>query len=182
MDSPTLLPDAEQLLDQLTETLRADAGPHMALVGIHTGGVWLAQRLHTALGLSLPLGSLDVSYYRDDHGSRASRSAEGQRREARASSIPFEVEGAHIVLVDDVLYTGRTLRAAMNELFDYGRPARIDLAVLIDRGGRELPIAARYCAHVMTPPLPDDRKLVLVRNGEDEAASLGLRLEEQTHA
>ena len=164
------IPDAEVLLDALVEVLRADAGPGMALVGIHTGGVWLAERLHAALGLSIPLGSIDVSFYRDDYTSR------GLHRGTRTSSIPFEVDGAHIVIVDDVLYTGRTVRAAMNELFDYGRPGRIDLAVLADRGGRELPIFARYCAHVLTRPLPATKELVLMRTGKDKDAQSPLRL------
>jgi hypothetical protein len=94
-----------------------------------------------------------VSFYRDDFNQR------GLHANARASHIPFEVEGAHVVIVDDVLYTGRTIRAAMNELFDFGRPARIDLAVLTDRGGRELPIAPTFCPHSMS--LPTSQMLAL---------------------
>ena len=170
------IPDAEVLLDALVEVLRADAGPGMALVGIHTGGVWLAERLHAALGLSMPLGSIDVSFYRDDYASR------GLHRGTHTSSIPFEVDGAHIVIVDDVLYTGRTVRAAMNELLDYGRPGRIDLAVLADRGGRELPIFARYCAHILTRPLPATKELVLTRTGKDAQSPLRLTLKEKRDA
>ena len=170
------IPDAEALLGALVEALHADAGPHMALVGIHTGGVWLAERLHAALGLSMPLGSIYVSYYRDDYGSR------GLRRGTRSSSIPFDVDGANIVIVDDVLYTGRTIRAAMNELFDYGRPGRIDLAVLVDRGGRELPIFARYCAHTLGAPLPPAQELVLTRAGDDVHSPLGLTLKDKPDA
>ncbi len=110
-----------------------------ALVGIYSGGVWLAQRLHELLGLSQELGRIDVSFYRDDF------SEKGLHPQPQKTVIPFDVEGRHIILVDDVLYTGRTTRAALNELFDYGRPARVDLAVLVDRGGRELPIAATFC-------------------------------------
>lgn len=106
------------------------------LVGIHRGGAWVAQRLHTALGLTAPLGTLDISFHRDDFA------RSGLQPEVRSSSIPFVVDDAQIVLVDDILYTGRTIRAALNELFDYGRPAGVLLAVLADRGGRELPIAA----------------------------------------
>lgn len=134
----TRLPDAEELLQQLTERMRAGVSRDTALIGIHTGGVWLAQRLHQSLGLSQPLGTIDVSFYRDDYGSR------GLHQKVRPSNIPFEVADADIVLVDDVLYTGRTIRAAMNELFDYGRPQTIRLAALVDRGGRQLPIAAQF--------------------------------------
>lgn len=132
------LPDAEELLARLAERMRVAVTPDTALVGIHTGGVWLAQRLHKALALSQPLGTIDVSFYRDDYASR------GLHPKVKPSSIPFEVADADIVLVDDVLYTGRTIRAAMNELFDYGRPKRIRLATLVDRGGRQLPIAAQF--------------------------------------
>ncbi|MBL8999381.1 MAG: bifunctional pyr operon transcriptional regulator/uracil phosphoribosyltransferase PyrR, partial [Gemmatimonadetes bacterium] len=126
------LPDAEELLIKLTEQMRPHVRPSTCLVGIYTGGVWLAERLAMALSLEQAVGSIDVSFYRDDYGRGAPL-----RRDLRRSNIPFEVEGANIVIVDDVLYTGRTLRAALNELFDYGRPARVDLAVLADRGGRE---------------------------------------------
>jgi pyrimidine operon attenuation protein/uracil phosphoribosyltransferase len=132
------LPDAESLLASLTDRMRPAVGPATGLVGIHTGGVWLAERLHAALGLKLPLGTLDVSFYRDDF------SRKGLRRNVKSSDIPFDVDGCDLVIVDDVLHTGRTIRAAMNELFDYGRPARIRLAALVDRGGRELPIAADF--------------------------------------
>ena len=132
------LPDAEQLLQALTEKMRPEVGPETGLIGIHTGGVWLAERLHQALGLATPCGSLDVSFYRDDYQKI------GLHRDVKTSDIPFEVEGRPLILIDDVLYTGRTIRAAMNELFDYGRPASIRLAALVDRGGRELPISAQY--------------------------------------
>jgi pyrimidine operon attenuation protein/uracil phosphoribosyltransferase len=153
---PMQLPDAEALCSALAEAMRpcVDSG-RTALVGIHTGGVWVAERLHAALGLKIPSGSMDVSFYRDDFNQR------GLHANARASHIPFDVEGAHVVIVDDVLYTGRTIRAAMNELFDFGRPARIDLAVLTDRGGRELPIAPTFCPHAMS--LPPAQMLALER-------------------
>ncbi len=131
------LPDAEQLLDILVERIRPLLSGNVALIGIHSGGVWLAQRLQEKLGGNIPLGTLDISMYRDDF------SRIGLHPQIKPSSIPFEVEGQQIVLVDDVLYTGRTVRAAMNELFDYGRPACITLAVLVDRGERELPIEAQ---------------------------------------
>ena len=140
--------------------MRPAITPATVLVGIHTGGVWVAKGLHAALGILNPPGSVDVSFYRDDHHLGNSLRAGG-----RSSSVPFEVEGAHIVIVDDVLYTGRTIRAAMNELFDYGRPARIDLAVLVDRGGRELPLAATWCAHQMSLPLTQTLELQQVADG-----------------
>lgn len=139
------LPDAEQLLAALTDQMRSAVGPDSGFVGIHTGGVWIAERLHRALALKVPLGTLDVSFYRDDYHQI------GLHRDVKASDLPFDVEGRHLVLVDDVLYTGRTIRAAMNELFDYGRPASIRLAALIDRGGRELPIAAQFVGATLHP-------------------------------
>ena len=143
---PTPLPDAEQLLSALIQKMQPDVGPDTGLIGIHTGGVWLAERLHDALGVKTALATLDVSFYRDDYEKI------GLHRNVKRSDIPFEVEGRELVLVDDVLYTGRTIRAAMNELFDYGRPARIRLAALIDRGGRELPIAAQWVAKTLEVP------------------------------
>src|SRR5687767_5306317 len=120
------LPDAEQLLDALTERMRPAVGPETGLIGIHTGGVWIAERLHQALKHPLPLASIDVAFYRDDYDQR------GLHRNPRRSEIPFEVEGRDLILVDDVLYTGRTIRAALNEIFDYGRPGAVQLAALVD--------------------------------------------------
>jgi pyrimidine operon attenuation protein / uracil phosphoribosyltransferase len=137
------LPDAERLLEALTEKMRPEVSPQTGLIGIHTGGVWLAERLHRALGLEVPWGALDISFYRDDYGKT------GLKRDVKRSTIPFEVEGRALIIVDDVLYTGRTIRAAMNELFDYGRPGSIRLAALVDRGGRELPIAAQFVGEIM---------------------------------
>ena len=132
------MPDAEALLNQLAERMRPQVSADTALIGIHTGGVWLAERLHRELGLKQPLGTIDVSFYRDDYESR------GLHARVKPSAIPFEVADADVILVDDVLFTGRTIRAAINELFDYGRPQRIRLAALVDRGGRELPIAPQF--------------------------------------
>ena len=159
------LPDAEQLLIQLTESIRRDISPSTALVGIHTGGVWLAERLLQNLQLPLPSGTLDVSFYRDDFAQI------GLHPQVRPSDIPFTVEGSHIILVDDVLYTGRTIRAAINELFDYGRPASVRLAALIDRGSRELPIAAQYVGAVLD--VPSDKMLALEKSTDGK---LGLSL------
>ena len=149
------LPDAEKLLDALLAQLRARVTPDTGIVGIVTGGAWLAERLHAALGVQAPLGVLDPSFYRDDFDQA------GLHHAVKPSQIPFEVEGRRILLVDDVLFTGRTVRGAMNELFDYGRPALIELAVLADRGGRELPIAAQYIGAALQ--VPQGKVLVLDR-------------------
>ena len=106
------------------------------MIGIHTGGVWVAEKLHALLNIQQPLGTLNISFYRDDF------SRIGLNPQVKPSEIPFEVEDRHIILVDDVLQTGRTIRAAMNEIFDFGRPASILLAALIEKDGRELPIEA----------------------------------------
>ena len=135
----TTLPDAEAQCAQLAELIRPQLQPNTVLVGIHSGGVWIARRLAELLGLSGEIGLIDVSFYRDDYGEK------GLHPQVKPTSIPFDVEGRPLILVDDVLYTGRTTRAAINELFDYGRPASIKLAVLADRGGRELPIYAEFC-------------------------------------
>ena len=141
------LPDAEELFETLVTRLRSRVTPDTGIVGIVTGGAWLAERLHRALGVQTPLGMLDPSFYRDDF------SKAGLHHQVKPSRIPFEVEGRRVLLVDDVLYTGRTVRGAMNELFDYGRPARIELAVLVDRGGRELPVEAQcVSARLEVPP------------------------------
>ncbi|MDX5409255.1 MAG: bifunctional pyr operon transcriptional regulator/uracil phosphoribosyltransferase PyrR [Thauera sp.] len=163
--------DAEALCRQLAEQIRPHVGPATALVGIYTGGLWLAERLHEALGIAQPLGAIDVSFYRDDYGSK------GLHASPQKTEIPFNVDGAHVILVDDVLYTGRTTRAALNELFDFGRPARVELAVLVDRGSRELPIAARYCAHTLAEALPREQSLDLQR---DAAGAFGLKLTQRT--
>ena len=123
-----------QLAEQLTTTLNDRAIAQPLMVGIHTGGVWVAEYLHQALQLSEPLSTLDISFYRDDF------SRIGINPKVKPSQLPPNVDDRHIVLVDDVMHTGRTIRAAMNELFDYGRPASIVLAVLVERNGRELPI------------------------------------------
>lgn len=123
------------------QILEAHPGQVPALVGIHTRGAVLCRRVHEILearGCDAPTGAIDIALYRDDLGNL------GTIPSIRGSDLPFQVEGAHIVLFDDVLFTGRTIRAALDELVDYGRPARIQLAVLVDRGHRELPIAPDY--------------------------------------
>jgi pyrimidine operon attenuation protein / uracil phosphoribosyltransferase len=161
------LPDAEQLLTALIEQMRPAMGPETGLIGIHTGGAWVAERLHQALKLQTPLARLDVSFYRDDYEAR------GLHRDLKGSEIPFEVDGRDLILVDDVLYTGRTIRAALNEVFDYGRPASVLLAVLVDRGGRQLPVAAQYCG--ATIPLEAGRNIGLKR---DTGGKLAFELRE----
>lgn len=153
------LPDAEKLLADLAEQLKPVITDETALVGIHSGGVWMMERLLTTLGKHLEHGRLDVSFYRDDFGQR------GLHQDTKPSQIPFEVENRHIILIDDVFYTGRTIRAAMNELFDYGRPASISLAVLVNRGGRELPIAPQFCAYEMQ--LPANQNLQLMQDDKN---------------
>src|SRR5437773_12321364 len=127
------IPDAEAALASLVERMRGAVAFDAAFVGIYSGGAWVAERLAKLIPGSHPLGFIDVSYYRDDYART------GLKGGARRSELPFDVDGATIVLVDDVLFTGRSVRAAINELFDFGRPAKIELAVLIDGGGRELP-------------------------------------------
>jgi len=130
----------DQLLEKLAVDLRQLLEERQIedplMVGIHTGGVWIASALHAKLGLPRPLATLDISFYRDDF------SRIGMNPKVKPSSLPPQVEDKHIILVDDVLQTGRTIRAAMNEIFDYGRPASISLVCLVDRSGRELPIQA----------------------------------------
>jgi pyrimidine operon attenuation protein/uracil phosphoribosyltransferase len=120
----------------LDELIRQTGRSKPTMVGIHTGGVWIARQLHQRLGIQEPLGSLDISFYRDDF------TRVGMNPVVQPSQLPFSIDDRHIILVDDVLHTGRTIRAALNELFDYGRPASIMLATLIERDGRELPIQA----------------------------------------
>jgi pyrimidine operon attenuation protein/uracil phosphoribosyltransferase len=132
-DIPAIL---DEMAEQLRELIRRTGRTDLAMVGIHTGGVWIASELQQRLDIAGSPGSLDISFYRDDF------TRIGMNPVVKPSQLPFSIDDRHIILVDDVLHTGRTIRAALNELFDYGRPASIILAALIDRGGRELPIAA----------------------------------------
>lgn len=134
----TDIPTPDKLLSDMAQALRTTlqareiTDPHM--IGIHSGGVWVAEALHKAIGCSQPLGTLNITFYRDDF------TRIGMHPQVEPSNLPFEVDNQHIVLVDDVLHTGRTIRAALNEIFDYGRPASVILVSLVDRSGRELPI------------------------------------------
>jgi pyrimidine operon attenuation protein / uracil phosphoribosyltransferase len=143
--------DAETLYAELVHgvrgLIRPGAADETSLVGIWSGGAWLAERLHRDLALTGSPGVITSTLHRDDFASRGLASHRG------STSLPFAIDGRHILLIDDVLYTGRTLRAVLNELFDFGRPASVTLAVLVDRGGREMPVAAAYAAaRVVLPP------------------------------
>ena len=153
MSSLTL--DAEALYLALLAGVRGMFRPGMRLVGVTSGGAWLAERLQRDLQLDGPPGIISSALHRDDF-SRRGMTAAAQTR------IPFDVKDAHILLVDDVLYTGRTLRAVINELFDFGRPASVQLAVLVDRGGRELPVQADFAAARIS--LGKDQSLALARS------------------
>ena len=131
--------DVAGLLDKLVADVTPLLSSNPIVIGIHSGGSWLAEILHQKLVLEEPCGRLDISFYRDDF------SRIGLNPEVKESYLPQDISGRHILLIDDVLHTGRTIRAAMNEIFDYGRPASIRLCVLVERNGRELPIQADYC-------------------------------------
>ena len=166
--------DAESLYSDLLRLLQPQWRATDRLVGITSGGAWLAERLQADLGTSAPVGVISSAMHRDDFAQRG-LSAGGQ------TSLPFEIQGADVLILDDVLYTGRTIRAVINELFDYGRPANVRLAVLVDRGGRQLPIQADFAAARVA--LPDTQSLALARkdSGEfsfevhtqDESSSVG---------
>jgi len=132
--------DVQTLLSQMASDLQSLLDSrHIsdpAIIGIHTGGAWIAEQLHQQLRPEQPLGTLNITFYRDDF------TRIGLHPQVEPSNLPFSVDDRHIILIDDVLHTGRTIRAAMNEIFDYGRPASIILAVLVERSGRELPICA----------------------------------------
>jgi len=150
-----LLLDAEALYGELRAGVSRLMKPNTVLVGIWSGGAWLAERLNADLKTGKAVGVISSTLHRDDFGERGLGGVEA------TTSLPFEIDGAHVLLIDDVLYTGRTVRAVVNELFDYGRPASVELAVLVDRGGRELPIAAVLAAAKLA--LPVTQKLSLAR-------------------
>jgi pyrimidine operon attenuation protein / uracil phosphoribosyltransferase len=152
----TMQLDAEKLIDVLVDKI-GTLTDNTEIIGIHTGGAWVAARLASRLGLT-QYGTLAATLHRDDFTRR------GLHPQTRSTDIPFAVDGKHILLIDDVLQTGRTIRAAMNELFDFGRPQSVTLAVLIDRGGRELPIEANHVAMVM--PLSTAQRLTLTEDNK----------------
>ena len=162
----TAIPQAEALYLQLLQGVKTLMTAETRLVGITSGGAWLVERLQKDLGLAGRPGVISSAMHRDDFA----------RRGLAASAqtlLPFDVNGADVLLLDDVLYTGRTIRAVLNELFDFGRPARVRLAVLVDRGGRELPVAADFCAERLE--MPASQSLELVR---DSAGVFSLKVEE----
>lgn len=143
-----IITDIDQCIDTMLTEIRAAIPDKdlsdLLMIGIHTGGVWIAERLHKKLNLQQPLGKLNIAFYRDDF------SRIGTHPQVIPSKLPFDIEDKHLLLVDDVLHTGRTIRAALNEIFDYGRPASVRLAVLIDRGEHELPIQADFMGKSLT--------------------------------
>ena len=145
--------DAESLYAELRDGVRSLLGDDGVLVGIWSGGAWLAERLQRDLRRPGAHGVISSTLHRDDYASRGLGGSD-------PTSLPFAVDGARIVLVDDVLYTGRSVRAAINELFDFGRPASIELAVLVDRGGRELPVEPTYCGARLAVVLQEGGKLI----------------------
>ena len=164
--------DAEALYAELRRGVQALQGAQpRQLVGVPSGGAWLAERLQRDLGLPGDVGVISSVMHRDDFAQRGLGTAAMQTR------LPFDVNGAHVLLIDDVLYTGRTLRAVINELFDYGRPASVQLAVLVDRGGRELPMAADFAATRV--PLPPHQSFELARN---EAGTFRFVVEQRPEA
>jgi len=161
-DAPAL----HQALDRVASAIaqRHPRTPHLILLGIANGGIVPAQRLAARLkksGLTPGTGTIDISFHRDDIGRNPIP------KEFSPTLIPYDVNGATIILVDDVLHSGRTVKAALDELFDHGRPATVELAVLVDRGGRKLPVAATYCG--LTVSATDDEKVVVRLHPDDPA-------------
>lgn len=160
MPTTTLLSSAEieQTLQQMAQDIRSHLAAsdikHPAIIGIHTGGAWLAQRLHEQLDCDCPLGLLDINFHRDDF------SRNGVKDQVKPSTIEFSVDDRDLVLIDDVLASGRTVRAAINEIFDFGRPRSVTLACLVDRGGRQLPIQADVVG--IRPELPSEQQIKLI--------------------
>lgn len=162
MTTPATHSDIQILLTAMAEQIRQTLnGKKPLLIGIHSGGAWVAKHLAEILGADFfdaPLGTLNIAYYRDDF------TRIGMHPQVTPSDLPFAVDDRHLLLVDDVLYSGRTIRAALNEIFDYGRPASVTLAVLIERNGRELPIQADIIGQSLT--MSDDEHIKLRNNGE----------------
>ncbi len=154
--------DIDQFIDAMLTEIRAaipeDDLSELLMIGIHTGGVWIAERLHRKLNIQQPLGKLNIAFYRDDF------SRIGTHPQVTPSKLPFDIEDKHLLLVDDVLHTGRTIRAALNEIFDYGRPASVRLAVLIDREEHELPIQADFMGKSLTLKPGEHVKLCAAEN------------------
>ncbi|MES9926082.1 MAG: bifunctional pyr operon transcriptional regulator/uracil phosphoribosyltransferase PyrR [Candidatus Thiodiazotropha endolucinida] len=154
MDANEVRPLVDVMADKVHSLLNSREITDPLMIGIRTGGVWLAEILHNQLRLDDPLGTLDISFYRDDF------TRIGMNPEVHPSDLPIPVDDRHIILVDDVLHTGRTIRAALNEIFDYGRPASIILATLVDRNGRELPIQPDVVG--LHPELEQNQHITLI--------------------
>lgn len=147
------LPNPETLLSEITAQITELIKPSTAIVGIHSGGVWMMERILSNINKDIPYGTLDATLYRDDFAQR------GLKNEMQPANIPFNVQDKDVILIDDIFYTGRTTRAAINELFDFGRPASITLAVLINRGGAQLPISPQIVGANI--PLTQDQRFQL---------------------
>jgi pyrimidine operon attenuation protein/uracil phosphoribosyltransferase len=169
LDTPKLLDNLSRELSSLLQSRHIE---NPVMIGIHTGGVLVAEKLHHKLKIKQPLGSLNITFYRDDF------TRIGMHPQVEPSSLPFAIDDQHIILVDDVLHTGRTIRAALNEIFDYGRPASVILAVLVERGGRELPISADVAAMRVELKKNQHVKLTHIDSTADSDAPLQLSITE----
>ena len=163
LDTPALLDTLSSELRNLLKNRNIDEA---VMIGIHTGGLWVAEELHKNLNIKQPLGALNITFYRDDF------TRIGMHPQVQPSNLPFNVDDQHIILVDDVLHTGRTIRAALNEIFDYGRPASVMLAVLVERGCRELPISADVAATRIK--LEKNQHIKLSRNEKNNELTLSI--------
>ena len=166
------LPSAEQLYADLRTAVQAALRPQTVLLGIYSGGAWIAQRLAADLQLEGRVGFISSSMYRDDFAKRG-------LAQSLPTDIPFDINDARVILIDDVLHTGRTIRAVLNELFDYGRPAQVQLMVLVDRAGRQLPFAADFAA--AQADLTPEKSLNLTKNA-DHGLQFNLKTREVSHA
>ena len=163
LDTTTLL---DILSGELRNLLKNRNIENPVMIGIHSGGLWVAEKLHKTLKIEQPLGALNITFYRDDF------TRIGMHPQVQPSNLPFNVEDQHIILVDDVLHTGRTIRAALNEIFDYGRPASVMLAVLVERECRELPISADIAAAQIR--LEQNQHIKLCRDKSSSALSFSV--------
>ena len=160
----------DTLSSELRNLLKSRNIENPMMIGIHSGGLWVAEELHKNLDIKTPLGALNITFYRDDF------TRIGMHPQVQPSNLPFNVDDQHIILVDDVLHTGRTIRAALNEIFDYGRPASVMLAVLVERDCHELPISADVAAVKVN--LEKNQNIKLIR--DESSAALSLSIEEAT--
>ena len=167
LNTSTLL---DTLSSELRNLLKSRNIENPMMIGIHSGGLWVAEELHKNLDIKTPLGALNITFYRDDF------TRIGMHPQVQPSNLPFNVDDQHIILVDDVLHTGRTIRAALNEIFDYGRPASVMLAVLVERDYHELPISADVAAVKVN--LEKNQNIKLIR--DESSATLSLSIEEAT--